>query len=184
MVISKKELARLVGVSLNTLDNWLAGWGDAVPVEQRGSNGRAYQFDQDKILAFIGERREEERAKKAERDEALAQLALPFLEPPTAPAQGVLSLKDQVAALQLRKLQREEAERLGRLVSADELRDALTTAFAALSRRIHAGIRQAGADANLPEPVIRQLDAKLATAQREFVREFQAFLVDPEHAAA
>ena len=174
-LVNMRELAVQLRTSRQTLSVWLDRWPD-FPVVERGTNGREYQFDAHAVFAFLRARRDEQARSTAERDQALSQLAFPFDPPDDAPPEPRLSLKDQVEALKLRRLQREEAERSGRLVEAAAVADLLTTCLTTLQRTLRAGIRQAGLEHNLPDPVIRALESRLADAQRSFVRDAAAFL--------
>lgn len=63
MRVNKAELARIFGVSEPTVSKWIA---DGVPIETKGDNGVAYEFDPEKVKAWKDER--EERARQAEAD--------------------------------------------------------------------------------------------------------------------
>lgn len=174
-LVNMRQLAAYLRTSRQTLSVWLDRWAD-FPVVERGTNGREYRFDVRAVSTFLRAKRDEQARSTAERDQALSQLAFPFDPPPDEPPEPRLSLKDQVEALKLRRLQREEAERSGRLVEAAGVADLLTTCLTTLQRTLRAGIRQAGLEHNLPDPVIRALEARLADAQRAFVRDAGAFL--------
>jgi len=182
---SKKDLAKALGTSTVTLDRWLERFGDEVPCLQRGTNGLAYRFDLPATVAFFQDKRDEEARRQADRDQALAQLALPFLDAPQQAENKPISMREQREALLVGKLKREESERLGQLVPTAELRDLLGTAFARWNTAIHAAIRQIGGDFHLPDPVTRELDSRIGLAQREFVRDLRAELLpDPDASAA
>jgi len=169
---NKKQLALALGVHLVTLGQWLERFGDDVPCIQRGTLGKPYLFDIAATVAFFAARREEERARQSAQDEQLAQLSLPIALPDSE-GLGGLSLKDQLAALRLRTMQREEAERLKLLVSATDMRDALSETFAALSRRLHQRLRQECRERGLPDDVVRALDQAVTEAQQEAVDEMR-----------
>jgi hypothetical protein len=182
LLVNMRELALRLGVSRQTLPTWLDRWPD-FPVEELGTNGREYRFDLTAVLQFLRLKKDEEAASTAARDQALAQLVLPFA--PTeddAPPPG-LSLKDQLDAIKLRKATREESEAAGRLVEASEISDKLGTCFQQLHRAMHTAIRQAAHDHNLPDAVRRSLDTNLADAQRAFVRDAARFLTPSAPAA-
>lgn len=67
---NKRELARLLPVSLPTLDKMIADNPD-FPIEGKGSNGREYEFDLVKVQAWRAAKLEEERAHASERMSAL-----------------------------------------------------------------------------------------------------------------
>ena len=180
-LINKQELASRLGVSLPTLSAWMRRWDAEFPVEERGTNGRDYKFDAAAVIDFIENKRDVERSKLTERDEALAQLVFPGFEPePLAPG---LSLKDQHEALKIRRLQRQEAEDAGKLVLVSEIRPLLTDAFTSWNARLHAALRAGARDANLTQAQLAAIEARIADAQREFVRETTAYLA-PQDAPA
>lgn len=180
--VNKQELARKLDVSIPTLSAWMAKWPD-FPVEERGSNGRDYRFDAPAVLAFLHDKRDEQLAARAEKDEQLAQLVFPGMEPD--PAEAIppgLSIKDHRELLQIRRLQRQERELNRELVPAAELRALLLDAFATLNSRIHMAIRAAGREQNLSAATVSAIAARVVEAQRGAVADLQAQLSDP-HAA-
>lgn len=180
-LVNKRELARLLRTSVVTIGNWIERYGDEFPIRERGTNGREYAFDTAAVVAFLRRRQEEERRRQENRDEQLAQIVLPLNLPqePQQQKSGV-SVKEQLEALRLSAERRKEAVALGQLVKADEVTDALSRAFAALNRQLHAAVRSVGREFNLPEHVIRALDARFAETQRNFVREASAYLAPDE----
>lgn len=167
---NKKELARALGTSIVSLNKWLDRFGDEVPCVSRGTHGQAYVFDLPSTVEFFRVKREAEAERQAERDDMLAQLALPFLDTVTDQPPG-LPLKDQLLALEVGRKKREEAERLKTLVPFAEMRDAMAEAFANLGRRMHQRLTQGCRECGLPDDVTRRLVAIQADAQREFVDE-------------
>jgi phage terminase Nu1 subunit (DNA packaging protein) len=165
---TKRELAKALGVSVVTLDRWLDKYD--VPCVERGTHGRPYQFDLEAALDFFRAQSEEEKQRQAERDEQLAQLALPLALPPSEDP-GRLSLKEQADALRLRREQRLEAERLGLLVPAAELRDAITESMANFNRRLHGRINVLASMRSLPPEVTKALHDAINAAHAEFADE-------------
>lgn len=163
-----RELAIRLGTTRQTVTAWLDKWPD-FPVHERGTNGREYKFDLAGVVTFLRARKEEEAANAAARDQALAQLTLPLDDEKPAPAPG-LSIRDQLDAQKLRKLQREDAIAEGRLVEVMPLIDHLGTAFQALHRSLHTAVRNAAREHNLPDAVARAIDGHIAETQRAFVR--------------
>lgn len=167
-----RELALQLDVSRQTLSVWLDRWRD-FPIVSRGTNGQKYAFDAAAVFDFLRAKKAEQAAASTARDEALAQLAFPFDldgEDGAAPAPGV-SIKDQIEAVRLRRLQREEAMASGVLVHAADVADTLAACFAQLNRALHAAVRRIGQNHNLPDAVTRSMDAEVTEAQRVFVRE-------------
>ena len=175
LVVNKRELSRLLRTSVVSLGNWIEKWSD-FPVVERGTNGREWRFDPPAVVEFLRAKKEQERRQERElgesRDAALSQMTLPLSllgDDQRPPAPGT-SLKDQKAALELRVAQRKEAEALGRLVACDEVRDAITIAFATMSRVLSASIRSIGHDHNLPPAILRSLQTRITSAQRDAIR--------------
>ncbi len=184
-VVNKRELARYLKTSVVTIGNWIERYPD-FPILQPGTNGRDYKFNLRAVVDFLTAQKEAEARSAAERDEALAQLVLPLiLDQVEQPSSGSkLSTKDQIEALKLASMRRQEAERLGQLVPVAEVSEALVAALATYSRMQRAAVRQAAADQNLPPSVVRALEQRFADAQRTFVREAGAYLTPIEAEAA
>ncbi len=185
-MVNKRELARYLKTSVVTIGNWIERY-EAFPILQPGTNGRDYKFDLRAVVDFLRAQKDAEARFAAERDETLAQLVLPLvletIDPPAANG-ARLSTKDQIEALKLSSMRRQEAERLGQLVPVNEVSEALIAALATFSRMQRAAVRQAAADQNLPHSVVRALEARFADAQRTFVREAGSFLTPIEAEAA
>ena len=179
-LVNKRELARHLGTTVVTIGNWIERFGDEFPVHSRGTNGREWQFDLAECVEFLRQRKEEEARLEQERDATLAQLVLPLVanQPEIAPAHTPkLSIKEQIEAQRLSTLRRQELERLGRLVWAEDVKNALTESMAVLARTLRTAARSIGHDFNLPPQVVRAIETKLADAQRGFVRDAGAYLV-------
>lgn len=165
-VLNKQELAHWLRVSLPTLGRWMMRYGADFPVLERGSNGREFKFDPAAVSAFLRARQEEQTASKAEQDEALAQLRLPFDLPGVEPPPKATSPKDELLAWEVRKRQRQEAEAAGALVPAAQMADAVRAVLARISRDTHAFVRQVGREQNWPDAYTRTLEQRLAEQQR------------------
>lgn len=74
--LSLQEMAEALGVSVPTLRRLLRRYPD-FPVVSRGSNGVAFRFDREAVLAFVRAKRAEEEASRAQRDALLGRIALP-----------------------------------------------------------------------------------------------------------
>lgn len=60
-LVSKRQLARDLGVDRETLDRWIARYRE-FPIAQRGSDSRsAWQFDPDAVRQFMASVRAKER---------------------------------------------------------------------------------------------------------------------------
>ena len=180
---NKKELASALGVTPPTLDRWLDRFGDAVPVIQRGSNGRPFRFDLVAVTDFFRARQADEATRTAERDEQLAQLALPGLAP-DSPANATLTQREIGQALdnegKRQRLLRDRAD----LVLAADISATLTAALAALGARLDALVPQIAAEHHLPPAATAALSARFASARADCVRSLQALLREPDAPAA
>ena len=172
LLLNKRELASATGVSVVTITNYLDRYPD-FPVVQAGTNGREWQFDVFAVRAFLEAEAVKERTADARRHEAIAQLGLALV--PGAEDKTV-TLAPQERLAHLRALKAEDDLRIQRgfLVSVPELRQVQTAAIAKWNGAVHAAIRQASRDFNLPDAVGRALVERIAEAQRAFVRELQA----------
>lgn len=174
-IVNRKELAALLSCSLPTVTSIIDRYAD-LPVIQRGGLGKEWQFDADLVVAFLAERRDEEAQREAERSEMLAQLALPIGRKDENGKP--VSLDDELTAVKLRRLLREEEKETGFLVPTHEVRDALAKAFRGLNANLDSAIRRVGRTHNLPDPIVRAIEAEFANARQAFVRDAGRFLTD------
>jgi phage terminase Nu1 subunit (DNA packaging protein) len=174
-VVNRKELAGILSCALTTVDAIIARYPD-LPIIQRGAYGKEWQFDADLVVAFIAGKRDEAERLNEERSETFAQLALPI---------GVkdsdgneISYKEAMLAADYRAKIRKEQQELGFLVPTVEVRDALAKAFRALNANLDSAIRRVGRNHNLPDPILRAVEAEFANARLAFVRDAGKFLQD------
>jgi phage terminase Nu1 subunit (DNA packaging protein) len=165
---NKAQLAEALGVALPTLSAWIIKYRPEFPIQSVGSNGRSYVFDFPAVFDFLRAKKDEQEASRAERDQALAQLVLPLglVEPEPAPT---LSIKDQVLAVELRRRLREEAEKAGRLISADEIGAAVSAVLARLNRDTRAFIQQLGREQDWPTGYTQSVLTRFGDTQRSAV---------------
>ncbi len=170
-LVNKAEMAKKLGISLPTLTAWMDRYPE-FPVRDRGTNGRNYRFAAEDVFEFLSERKAEEAAREGARDEALAQLQLPMelLPRENLPKSTV---KDEIDAWRLRKIQREEAVAAGTLVSAEDVRQALRSGLTRLNRGTVAFVRQLGREHNWPDSYMTKVEERLAEVQRASVAELQ-----------
>ena len=167
-LVNMRVLALTLRTSRQSLSAWLDRWPD-FPIVERGRNGREYKFDAASVISFLREKKAEQARGSAERDEALAQLALPFDLADEEDRPG-LSIKERIDALRLRRMEREEAERSGQLVEAAAVSDALSVALVQWNRALNNSVRSAVREHNLPDAVQRALLVRIGDTQRTFVR--------------
>lgn len=171
--VNKRELARMIGVSLPTLSALIDRYGDDFPISRRGTNGVEWQFDGQAVIDFLRAREAEQAASRTARDELLAQLRLPLAEPdpPAGASATVITVKDQLEAARLREVLRKEAEAAGRLVDAAEVESRFTAVFTALNREVHALVRRLAAQQQWPDAVLRQVQADVEEMQERVVKD-------------
>ena len=171
VILNKAELANWLGISLPTLSSWMLRYGPEFPVVERGTNGRDYRFEAEAVADFLRAKQEEEAALKARRDEALAQLRLPMeIAPEVGIAPGsTLPIKDQIAALELRRRQREEAERSRLLVLAAPVRDAFRAVLTRISADNRASLGRLAREHSWPDAYLRELERRWAEQQASTV---------------
>lgn len=188
VIVNKARLAHWLGISLPTLSAWMLRYGADFPVVERGSNGRDYRFDAQEVSDFLRARKAEMAAeqdqRRAERDEQLAQLRLPIDLPGVEPPPPANSAKDAIEGWKLRRIEREEAERAGALLPAEDTKRAMRAAFARLSREMHALIRQIAREEGWPDPKLREMEKRLADRQRAAVAALAAELSDADAIAS
>ncbi|WP_428485968.1 terminase small subunit [Rhodopila sp.] len=168
--VNKRELARVLAVSLPTINAYLDRYTD-FPVLQEGTNGREWQFDATAVRAFMAAKEREEEAAELRKQEQIAQLAMPLESTSDQPSE--INPGDRLKLI--RSLAAEDELRLKRgfLVSVPAQRQALTAAVARWNRAQLATIRQAGRDFNLPDSVIRSLLDRLGEAQRQLIADLK-----------
>lgn len=168
-VVNKAVLASWLGVSLTTLAAWMLRYGAEFPMIERGANGREYKFDPAAVAAFLRTKQEEQIASKAERDEQLSQLKLPFDLPGVEAPPKASSPKEELLAWELRKRQRLEAEAARKLLPAAAVEGALASVLARVSRDAHAFLRQLGREEAWPEARILGIERRFGEQQRATV---------------
>lgn len=166
--VNKRELAKALGCSAPTLDNLIDRYAD-FPIESKGSNGRSYAFDPEKVKAFLVRKKEEELAAGRARMELLDQVQLPLLaqigggsgteSPALTPGQQLQTIK---AARELDKLGVER----GQLVETARLRPALERAFGKVAEVLDSLPNQLARRHNLPPSVISAVRETIAQERR------------------
>jgi phage terminase Nu1 subunit (DNA packaging protein) len=173
LLVNQKELARALGVSINTARALLDRFPD-LPVAERGSNGREYRFDLQAVQTFLKAKRDAEDAAQQQRSELLAQLILP-VEGTAPESLRTLEPKDRLIAARAALVEDELAIKQGALVWKHEARAEMTGAIGRWNRATASTIRQIGRDMNLPDAVTRVILSRVEELQRQFVRELRAY---------
>jgi phage terminase Nu1 subunit (DNA packaging protein) len=153
-LVTKRELVNLLRISRPTLDAWIDRWPD-FPIEERGDHGRSYRFDPHAVCLFLSEKKQAEADRRAERDEALAQLVLPFASDPEPPRGPSPSLDDQIKAIKLNKLKIEQARDANELVEVARIRDLGRGFMLNLAQDLHAFLSRLAREQGWPGPVLQ-----------------------------
>lgn len=172
ILVNKRELAELLGVTLPTLDKWLRAWPD-FPIAERGGPGSPFRFDPEAARDFVAAKRADRDNEKAERAARLRQFALPLLAEGDAAmqAESSRSAADLLALARLRRLQREEAIAAGRLVDARRLAEILGEVFGRLGRDQRHHLRRVLRNHSLEAGAITEIEGDFADLQRAAVAE-------------
>lgn len=174
MLVTKGEMGRLLGVTRKTFDEWCRRYADDMPVVERGTNGAAYKFDADAVLDFFRARKADEEAKRAERDEQLAQLLLPMPAEPRAA--NVVSLDDRLKTERLNALRMSNAAKARDLVSIAEMRELLALFFADMGRGLTRAVRSMCREHGFPEPITDAVERRFDEFRRDQVARMDAEL--------
>ena len=179
--VNMDAMARMLDVSLPTLRDLIKRYGDDFPVVSRGAKGVAWQFDPDRVIAFMRAKQEEERAAQVARDEMLAQVVLPGLDPPGA---ELVSAQERLRTAQAMRAEDELAKTRGFLVPTSDMRQRLLVIWPELTRSILAIPAQMARQHNLPPAVERDMRNRAITALRDthgrLIHALGAFAAPPE----
>lgn len=181
--VNKRELARILGVSLPTMDALIDRYAD-LPIERRGSNGVEWQFDAAKVVAFIDGKKRAEAEQLQQRSEFLKQFTLPM--DATAPEEslGAVSASQRKQIAEALRIERQLARESGLLVSTAEIRQKLAAPVAQFGRFLDNLPQQLGRRFNLPDEVVRAMRDMLDDQRRVFVRDLSAVLKQDDANAA
>ena len=173
--VTKRELTKFLGVSRTTLDAWIDRWPE-FPIRELGSHGRGYKFDLREVCAFLRARQQEDADRRAERDEQLAQILLPFGPEPERPTSPGPSLDDQIKAMKLNELRLAQAQRARQLVRAEDVRELFSHIWGESTRAMQAFVEQLAREQAWPAAILADRKKRLAEMQAEVVRQAREFL--------
>ncbi len=172
--VSKRELCLILRISRTTLDAWIDKYGEAFPVVEHGTHGRGYRFDPQAVVAFLRSQQDEQNARKAERDEQLAQLVLRFEDEvsPAASQPGVgASLAEQLQAEKLNDSRLARAVRMRQLVRASEVTDLSREMLAGINQGLQVFVGQLAREHGWPAPIRSAAEDRLRELQDRLVAE-------------
>ncbi len=145
-LLNAGEMCRALGRSRAWLDTRLVEDPD-FPVVSRGGKGQHWQFDRDAVVEHVN------------RTEETRQGLL----------RGVLTPQGRLAEAKAQMVEMEVAERMGRLIDAEELELALGSIFAALGSTLGSLCDQIVRRHGLSEAAKIDIGEMFDTARREFV---------------
>lgn len=187
-LVNKRELARILDISLPTLGEMIERHGDSFPVERRGSNGIEWQFDPEAVVAFVRAQREQDAAEAEKRAELLSQFGLPLDQ--AAPAdQAGQKPTDILTAWRARKIHHEMAKEAGELVWKATIRQQVTNEVLALRQFLTSAPASIMRRHGIPDAVIRTVSDAMLEQLAEFRRKMaRSGLAEPppeaeDHAA-
>lgn len=179
--VNMDEMAGILDISLPTLRALIKRYGDDFPVLSRGAKGVAWQFAPDAVIAFMRAQQEAERAAQVARDELLAQVVLPGLDPPGAES---VSAQDRLRTAQAMRAEDVLAKERGFLVPTHEMRAKIIVIWPELTRSILAIPALMARQHNLPPAVERDMRNRAITALRDthgrLTHALGAFAAPPE----
>lgn len=173
--LTRTELARALGVSLPTIDNWAADeFEGGMPCHEEGSNGRPYKYDLDQVRAWRGRRSGEREAEK-EQKEALIRRQQDTLDLQGGSADGVDLLSSEARSKYYEsELKRMKTDQMrGTLVLADEFEAELGAVFKMMAQWLQSLPdhlqREAGLDTGMTALVQEKTDAFQESLAREMM---------------
>lgn len=160
VIVNKRELAKILGCSEPTIYSLMERYSD-FPIEERGTNGKAYAFDAEKCTAFLRQKRQEEERAAAERLTLFDQFTFD-LEPeePARPGSG-LSPSQQLSLIRVKREERKMAMEAGELVMMRGVLATLSETVAEFGRFLDGLPALLQRQHNLPEGVIREVRATI-----------------------
>ncbi len=183
ILVTKIELARLLGVSAPTVAAWLRRYPD-LPVAAVGRKGRPWRFDPAAVRTFLEAQREAERRMDVARAERVAQFALPLqTQPDRRPSDDGRSPAELLAMVRVRRAEREEAVACGRLVDAAKARASFADVLGRLGRDMRGSVRRLLAEHGVAGDAAAAIEAAVAEQQHQAVARISADLGAAEAAS-
>tara|TARA_R110000751_G_scaffold146094_9_gene250007 strand:+ start:11777 stop:12391 length:615 start_codon:yes stop_codon:yes gene_type:complete len=126
VVLNREDLAEAMGVSMNTISQWM---GNGMPVRQEGGNGKAYELQLSHCWAWRQASIALEERRSAENRKAIQALRLELIGGASGDSLNALGPKEkrEIIAAQIEQ-ERFQAAR-NSLMRRDDVRDLLETLF-------------------------------------------------------
>lgn len=176
--VNKKELAKLLSVSLPTLDKLIDRYPD-FPIAERGQNGVGYKFRVAEVVPFLRERREVEERAAVERMSLLDELDL-GLDPATPSRTGALTPAQKLATVRAERERRKLFAEAGFLVDVSELRHVLTGTLQHLARALDGLPNRLQRRFNLPVEVADAMRAEIEEIRRALHKELTSLVAQDD----
>jgi phage terminase Nu1 subunit (DNA packaging protein) len=173
--VNKRELARLLGVSLPTLTEMIDRYPD-FPVEGRGTNGREWEFDAEKAVRFVRDKRDQTARAREDEQAFFRQFTLDV--DVVAEEERGLRPADRERLAKARMAERKLALEAGMLVSVAEVRQILAGAVARFARSLDGLPSQIAREYGLPEEVARSMRQSIDDWRRAMVTDLRQVLTE------
>ena len=181
--VNRAELADFFSVAPQTIDNWVRA---GCPVAERGSNGRAYEFDVYAVKAWRDQtetdREAMDEARRQRLNEAQSELFGDQLgdddpDKPMSPAE-----RQTLASARLKQIQ--VAKEQGRLVVAEEMQITLATVLQNFRNRVRSMPDRLARRLDLDDKVVEALRAEIDASLDEVADRIEAIVKGGDHAKA
>jgi phage terminase Nu1 subunit (DNA packaging protein) len=175
-IANRSEMARLLEVSEPTFDRFM---DRGMPILQRGSTGKPYQFDVEAVITWYRGEIERDEAAAAARAADLTQLSMELNGGAAAEIEGVapgLSGKARIEALQGALLQDKLEQQRGKLIPVEDVRADYTALFSRLRQRLLSLPVMLVRSAGLTPSQAATVDADV----RALLRELALQIADPD----
>lgn len=169
-VVNKKELAKVMGVSLPTLDRLIDRYDD-FPIKQKGGNGQDYSFNAKKVKAFLKKQRAIEEKNLADRADLL--LDLNIVLPGHEEGGPGITPNQELALVRAERERRKLKQEAGFLVDTASIRQQMTPVFVGLGQFMTNMPGRLGKRFNLPVEVVDAMGDEMADELRRVVAKLE-----------
>ena len=155
-VLNRKQLAQALGSSEPTIDRWI---GEGMPVLERGTNGKAYQFQLSHCYAWRQLRETEQAAQDSQAENAVRQMRLALLGGDVGDSERALNPRERQAIYAAEVEWQKLARMRGEVIPAAEVTDLLQQVFSLVRAAINAMPDRLARDAGLTAAQVDQAEA-------------------------
>jgi phage terminase Nu1 subunit (DNA packaging protein) len=175
VLINKRGLARMLGVSIPTVSEMLDRYPD-FPVEVRGRVGLKWQFNAADVQAFLAGKRAEEAATAGATRVAFLAQASSRLEKAGPGAATSGSAQERLAHARALVAEDKLARERSQLVRVDDLRTKLGPVFAKIGEWMQTLPADCAAHYNLSDAVVGDMRARISAEHRELYAQLKDWL--------